>query len=287
MRPIVAIENLRYAYPPLRAGQEPTPVLRGVSMSLDQGECLALLGPTGAGKSTLCLTLNGVIPHLLGGTFEGRVCVEGRSTRDSAPGALSQHIGIVFQEPEVQLFNMTVVDEVAFGPESLALPPEEIEARIAASLEALRIWDLRDRSPLELSGGEKQRVALAAALALRPKILVLDEPTASLDPVGTRSVLEAIARLRRETGVTILWVTQDVDRVPVLADRVAVLAEGKIVLEGAPRQIFAHEEHLRELGLRVPQTTELALRFNRQRGTDHDWLTVDEAARDLTVAAHD
>lgn len=182
-----------------RAGS--VPVLKGVSLSLAQGERLALLGPTGAGRSTLCLTLNGIIPHLVGGTFQGQVWVTGHDTRESDPGKLSQRVGLVFQDPENQLFNMTVEDEVAFGPESLALPPGEIEARISKALEMTGLAGFGDRSPPELSGGEKQRVALAAALAMRPKVLVLDEPTPSLDPAGKRSVLEAIARLRADTAM--------------------------------------------------------------------------------------
>ncbi|MGD2178518.1 MAG: ABC transporter ATP-binding protein, partial [Anaerolineae bacterium] len=226
MDPVIAVDDLQYAYPPLTPEEEGTRVLRGVSLSLAKGECVALLGPTGAGKSTLCLTLNGIIPHLMGGSFRGHVWVAGRDTRESDAGELSQRVGLVFQDPESQLFNMTVEDEVAFGPEGLALRPDEIEARIAEALDLTGIADLRKRSPLELSGGQKQRVALAAVLAMRPEVLVLDEPTASLDPVGKRSLLKAVGRLRAERGVTILWVTQDVDRVPSLADRVAVLYQG-------------------------------------------------------------
>lgn len=281
MEPIIAIENLYYAYPPLTAGAESLPVLKGVSLSLARGECLALLGPTGAGKSTLCLTLNGIIPHLTGGTFRGEVWVAGRNTKESDPGELSQRVGLVFQDPESQLFNMTVEDEVAFGPESLALPPHEIEARIDEALETIGIADLRHRSPLELSGGQKQRVALAAMLAMRPEVLVLDEPTASLDPAGKASILEAVLRLRRETGMTILWVTQDVDQAPLLADRVLLLGQGRILLEGEPGEVFGQTSQLRSLGLALPQMRELAACFNDRQESDYTWLTVEEAARDL------
>lgn len=281
MEPIVTVEDLHYAYPPLTTEAQGRSVLKGVSLSLIQGECLALLGPTGAGKSTLCLTLNGIIPHLMGGAFRGKVRVAGRDTSESDPGELSQRIGVVFQDPESQFFNMTVGDEVAFGPESLALSPDEIEARVSKALKMVGIAELRSRSPLALSGGQKQRVALAAALAMHPEVLVLDEPTASLDPAGKRSVLEAVARLRAETGMTILWVTQDTDHVPRLCDRVAVLAQGRILLEGEPRGVFTHAEELRSLGLALPQMWELASRFNDRWGNDYAWLTVEEAARDL------
>lgn len=283
MKPIVSIENLYYAYPPLRVGTEALPVLKGVSLSLAQGECLALLGPTGAGKSTLCLTLNGIIPHLTGGTFRGEVWVAGRDTKESDPGELSQDVGLVFQDPESQLFNMTVEDELAFGPESLALPPRQIEARVDEALKAMGIADLRHRPPLGLSGGQKQRVAVAAMLAMRPAVLVLDEPTASLDPAGKESVLEAILHLRREADMTILWVTQDVDQVVVVADRVAVLAQGQIVLEGEPREIFGRIDELQSLGLAPPQMRELAARFDPE-GQRYAWLTVEEAGADLGKA---
>jgi len=280
LEPIITIENLTYAYPPLTAGATALPVLKGVSLSLRRGECLALLGPTGAGKSTLCLTLNGIIPHLTGGTFRGEVWVAGRNTKKSDPGELSQTVGLVFQDPESQLFNMTVEDELAFGPESLALSPHQIQTRIDEALEMMGISDLRHRSPLALSGGQKQRVALAAMLAMRPEVLVLDEPTASLDPAGKASVLEAILRLRGEAGMTILWVTQDVDQAVLIADRVAVLGQGRILLEGEPREVFGHMSELRGLGLAPPQMRELAARFDQQ-GRGYTWLTVEEAVRDL------
>ncbi|MGD2144159.1 MAG: ATP-binding cassette domain-containing protein [Anaerolineae bacterium] len=281
MDTVIAVEDVHFTYPPPAPSVEGPSVLNGLSLTLNRGECLSLLGRTGAGKSTLCLTLNGIIPHLVSGTFRGDVRVLQQSTRESTVGELSQKVALVFQDPDSQLFNPTVMDEVAFGLESLALPPDVIETRVAEALEASGITSLRCRPALDLSGGEKQRVALAAALAMRPDVLVLDEPTASLDPAGKRSVLQAVDRLRSESGMTILWVTQDVDRVPVLADRVAVLHQGRIALEGRPRQIFARVEELRAAGLAVPQLSQLASRFNRERHTDYTWLTVGEACRDL------
>ena len=281
MNAVVAIEDLHYAYPPLTPDGGSTPILRGVSLSVAEGECLALLGRTGAGKSTLCLTLNGIIPHLTGGAFRGEVLVAGRSTRACAPGELSQTVGLVLQEPESQLLSMTVEDEIAFGLEGLALPPTEIEARIDEALGMVGIRALRGRSSLELSGGQKQRVVLAAILAMRPKVLILDEPTASLDPAGKRSLLEGVDRLRRERGTTVVWATQDLDRVPRLANRVAVLHAGRIAVEGGVREVFGRPDELRRLGLGLPQMTELGTRFNQSRGIDPVWLTVEEAAEAL------
>lgn len=279
--PIIAVEDLRFAYPAAVPGTEGPPVLNGVSFCVADGECLAIIGPTSAGKSTLCLALNGLIPHLVRGTFGGHVCVAGRSTTETAPGELSQIVGLVFQEPDSQFISMTVEDEVAFGLESMALPPAEIERRILEALEMSGIVPLRKRSPLELSGGEKQRVALAAVLAMRPRVLVLDEPTTSLDPEGKLRLLETVGRLRSEQGTTIVWVTQDVDRVPLLADRVAVLFEGEIALSGRPKEVFDQGAQLREMGLAVPQMRELADRFGGSRARVPGWLRVDEAARDL------
>jgi len=253
-------------------------VLKGVSLSVAEGECLALLGPTGAGKSTLCLCLNGLIPHLVEGTFRGGVHVAGHSTLESTPGELSQTVGLVFQDAESQFVSMTVEDEVAFGLESLALPPDEIERRLTEALEMTGVAGLRSRSPLELSGGQKQRVALAAVLAMRPRVLVLDEPTTNLDPVGKAALLKAIRRLRKAWGTTVVWVTQDVDWVPQLADRVAVLWNGRIALIGGLPEVFDQGALLRRMGLRVPQVRELAARFDRAGQGGHAWLGMDEAA---------
>jgi energy-coupling factor transport system ATP-binding protein len=233
------------------------------------------------GKSTLCLTLNGIVPQLTGGAFKGRVRVAGQDVSESGPGELSRIVGLVFQNPESQFFSMTVEDEVAFGPESLALPPREIEARVTEALEMTGAAALRHRSPLELSGGEKQRVALAAVLAMHPRVLVLDEPTASLDPLGKQALLEAVDRLRSERGTTILWVTQDLDRLPLLADRVAVLDQGRVALEGELQDVLAKPDRLRELGIGAPQMAALAARLDVAGSGGPTWLTVEEAARDL------
>ncbi len=281
MDPLITVEEVHFAYPALAPGIESPTVLRGVSLSVGEGECLALLGPTGAGKSTLCLAFNGLIPHLVGGTFRGQVCVAGQTTTDITPGELSQTVGLVFQEPDSQFVSMTVEDEVAFGLESMALAPAEIESRILEALEMTGVVALRNRSPLELSGGEKQRVALAAVLAMHPQVLVLDEPTTSLDPEGKRSLLEAMGRLRVEKGTTIIWVTQDVDWVPFLADRVAVLHDGHIALDGSVEEVFDHGARLRRMGLAVPQMRELAERFSSDWPNVPGWVRVDEAARAL------
>jgi energy-coupling factor transporter ATP-binding protein EcfA2 len=278
----ILVEDLRYAYPPLEEGGAATPVLHGVNLRATRGEVLGILGPTGSGKSTLCLALAGIVPHSTGGEFGGSVRVAGLDTKHEPVRTIAQKAGLVFQDAESQLFNMTVEDEVAFGPESLGLPRETIAERVEWALRVVRMEAYRERSPFHLSGGQKQRVALAAILAMRPEILVLDEPTAELDPLGKAEVFEVLAELKRAHAMTMVIVEQDVEHLARLADRLAVLAEGRIVLEGAPREIFAQPARLRALGLDVPQLSALAELFRERQGKPYDFFTVDEARGVLT-----
>jgi energy-coupling factor transporter ATP-binding protein EcfA2 len=278
---IIIVEDLHYAYPPLTPGGEPLPVLKGVNLRVRKGEFLALMGPTGAGKTTLCLTLNGILPHLMGGIFEGKVVVARMDTRDHGPGEMSRQVGLVFQDPESQLFNMTVEDEVAFGLESLGLSPMEMEERIAWALEVVRLLGLRKRHPLQLSGGQKKRLAIATVLAMRPQVLVLDEPVTGLDPLGRHEVLSVIEELKREREATVVMVEQDAEAVMAWADRVVIMKEGQLVLEGSPRQVFSQVEALHDWSVAVPQMSELAHLFNQRGGTTFHFTTEDEACSTL------
>lgn len=278
----VCIENLRFAYPPLEPGGAPQSVLQGISLSVRRGEVLGLLGVTGSGKSTLCLALVGIVPHSTGGVFGGDVWVTGLNTKRERVATLAQQVGLVFQDPEMQFFNMTVEDEVAFGPESLGLPRSEIAVRIDWALRAVRMTAYRQASPFHLSGGQKQRVALAAILAMRPAVLVLDEPTANLDPVGKTEVLAVLAELKAQ-GMTIVLVEQDAEVLAALADRLAVLVEGRLVLEGTPREVFAHPATVQALGLDVPQLSQLAELFRERAGRPYDFLTLEEAVTCLRL----
>jgi energy-coupling factor transporter ATP-binding protein EcfA2 len=275
------VEGLHYAYPPLTPGGETIPVLKGVDLRVQKGEFLALMGPTGVGKTTLCLTLNGILPHLLGGSFAGKVVVAGMDTRDHGPGQMSRQVGLVFQDPESQLFNMTVEDEMAFGLESLGLSSSEMEERIAWALEVVRLTGLRKRHPLQLSGGQKKRLAIATVLAMRPPVLVLDEPMTGLDPLGRHEVLSVVEQLKREKETTVVMVEQDAEAVMAWADRVVIMERGRLVLEGSPRQVFAQVEALHDWGLAVPQMSELAHLFNRRQGTTFHFLTEDEGCSAL------
>ena len=291
MNDIIIVENLHYAYAMFSAAPstpvgEPIPVLKGVNLRVRRGEFLALMGPTGVGKTTLCLTLNGILPHLMGGTFEGKVVVAGMDTREHGPGQMSRQVGLVFQDPESQLFNMTVEDEVAFGLESLGLSPSEMEERIAWALEAVRLPGLRRRHPLQLSGGQKKRLAIATVLAMRPQVLVLDEPVTGLDPLGRHEVLSVIEQLKREGEATVVMVEQDAETVMAWADRVVIMEQGRLVLEGSPRQVFSQVESLHGWGLAVPQMSELAHLFNRRQGTSFHFTTEDEACSTLADELH-
>jgi energy-coupling factor transport system ATP-binding protein len=271
----IRVENLHFTYPSIGPGV-PVPALRSIDLVVEPGEFLTVMGPTGAGKTTLCLALNGLVPQSTGGSFRGNVWVAGRNTKTHPVAELATEVGLVFQDAESQLFNMTVEDEVAFGPEGLGLPVEEIERRAQWALHALGLAELRARSPARLSGGQQQRLAIAAVLAMGPGILVLDEPTAGLDPLGRRAVLAVLADLHCQ-GITVIMATQDAEAASV-AGRVLVLEAGRIVLEGTPQTVFTQVEYLHALGVDVPQVTELSYRL----GIHPLCVTVDQAVLALS-----
>jgi energy-coupling factor transport system ATP-binding protein len=277
----IQVRDLYYAYPPPVPDASPTEVLNGVNFDVRPGEFVALLGRVGAGKTTLCLALDGLAPHATGGVFRGHVIVGGLDTRHSTVPELSQTVGLVFQDPETQLTQMRVEDEVAFGPENLGLPRDEIAARVNWALDAIGLAGYRDRNPAFLSGGEKQRVAIAATLAMRPQVLVLDEPTANLDPGGKAAVFSVLLRLAQERAIAILLATQDVERVRRYSQRVMVLHHGRIALDGSPAEVFEREAELRAWGIGVPQMVELAHRLSQHRGRPYHFASVSRAVSQL------
>ena len=280
--PVVEIQDLHYRYPPLTPGGEAPPVLRGVDLQVERGEFLAIMGRTGAGKTTLCQAMNGIVPQSTGGVIRGRVAVLGLDARAVPVAELAVRVGFVFQDVESQLFSMTVEDEVAFGPESLGLDPREIAERVDWALAVVHMGPQRRRSPFHLSGGQKQRVAIAAALAMRPEVLILDEPSSGLDPVGKREVFAAVQGLKRERQMTIIMVEHDSEKVAEFADRVAILHEGRIACAGEPQRVFAGEADLLwEAGVAMPQVSELARTLNARCGTRFAFTTLDEAAAAL------
>ncbi|MCJ7621206.1 MAG: energy-coupling factor transporter ATPase [Anaerolineae bacterium] len=231
----------------------------GLSLSVGPGEFVLLTGPSGCGKSTLARCLNGLIPHASQAAMAGHVAVDGVSTTEQTVAQMATRVGLVFQNPSTQLFGSTVDEEVAFGPRNLGLPPQEVAERTAFALAATRIEHLRERDTKSLSAGEQQRVAIAAVLSMRPKVLALDEPTSNLDLKGTRAVLETLAHLRREYGLTILIIEHRLSEAGALANRVVVMDEGKILLDGPTQTIFRQREVLSQLGIRYPEPTHEAL----------------------------
>lgn len=280
-QPILLVEDLHFAYPPFREGGDPVTVLRGLDLRVAAGQCLAVMGPTGAGKTTFCMALNGLVPQATDGDFSGRVVVAGLDTQQHAVAELSQVAGLVFQDPEAQLFSMSVEEEVAFGLESLGLPRSIMVERIAWALRVVRLEGLRHRSPHQLSGGQKKRLAIAAVLAMRPAILILDEPTAGLDPAGRVEVLRVVAELKRLERTTVILVEQDPEVVATFADRVVVLDEGRIVWDDTPRAVLSEVVSLHRRGLAAPQLSELAHRLNQRVGTAFAFITQAEAYRAL------
>jgi energy-coupling factor transport system ATP-binding protein len=273
----LAIESLRFAYPPLRDRATSPWVIDGLDLHAGAGEWLAVMGANDSGKTTLCLLVSALAPSLTGGVQEGRVYIGGQDTREHYPPALAATTGIVFQDPEAQLFNPTVETEIAWGLENLGLPRPEMRERLEAALTRFRLEALRHRSPNHLSGGEKKRLALASVLAMQPWLLVLDEPMGGLDPAGRAEVLSALSELRRAQTVTILMTESDPEAVAAFADRLAILGGGRFALEGTPRSLFPQAEQLGKAGVPVPQMARLAEALNRCTGSAFGFLTVDEA----------
>jgi len=244
---MIEIENLTVRY----NGAETA--IEELSLRVEQGEFVLLTGPSGCGKSTLARCLVGLIPHSSDAKMSGRVMVDGVLTGEHTVAELATHVGLVFQNPATQLFSLTAAEEVAFGPRNLGLPPQEVAERCRFAMEATGIEHMSRRAIKTLSGGEQQRLAIAAVLAMRPKVLVLDEPTSNLDLKGTKAVLETLHRLRREYGLTILIIEHRLSEAARFADRVLVMNQGQIALDGAPESIFNQKEFLFQLGIRYPQ----------------------------------
>ena len=276
MNEMIETESLRFAYPADEGG-EPVFALRGVDLTIEKGSFVVVLGHNGSGKSTLAKTFNAVL--LPAG---GKVYVEGMDTLDEGLLlAIRQRVGMVFQNPDNQIVANVVEEDVAFAPENLGVPPAEIRQRVDDALKAVNMYDHREHAPHLLSGGQKQRVAIAGVIAMRPRCIVLDEPTAMLDPIGRKDVLRTIKELNRTRGVTVVLITHHMDEA-AQADRLIVMAKGRVVADGAPKAVFSRVEELRKVGLTVPQTTQLLWEL-RQAGYDVplDALSDEECAQAL------
>ena len=245
---IAVLDKVSYMYPRSRGT-----ALTDISLEIRRGEFLGLIGPTGAGKTTLCMALNGIVPQFYGGRFFGRATVAGLDTLEHPISALARHVGIVFEDPETQLTATSVENEIAFALENLRVPREEILARIPRVLEAVRLEGAEKRHPHELSGGQKQRLAIAAALALQPDLLILDEPTSQLDPVGAQEVFATVRELNTELGVTIVMAGHAAEEMAEFTDRVALISHGKLIRTGTPDELYSEIEFLYANDLRPPQ----------------------------------
>src|SRR3990170_1225011 len=258
---MISLQHVTYTYPGTTS-----PALRDISLTIPAGQFCALIGANGAGKSTLAYTLAGFVPHFYHGKLSGEVTLAGKPTRLTPLSELVLSVGLIFQNPFNQISGtkFTVREEIAFGLENLGMPRPEMQARVAATMALLGIEDLADRSPLALSGGQMQRVAIASVLAMRPKVLVLDEPTSQLDPIGSREVFTAVRALMAEEDMTVVMIEHKLEWVSVFADRVVALAEGTIIADGKAVEVLTDESLM---GQGVGQTHyTLAARQARQLG---------------------
>ncbi len=251
MLEVIEIGGLTYTYPSMTR-----PSVKEISLRIETGEFVVLTGPSGCGKTTLCRCFNGLIPHFYHGKLEGDLVVAGLRVKEHPIHELARHVGLVFQNPENQLFALSVEKDVAFGLENLGVPRDEIKERVDWALKMTGIEDLHERAPHELSGGQQQRVAISCVLAMQPEVMVLDEPTSFLDPLGAQKIFEVIHDLNEKLGITVILVEHRLDLASKYANHVIIMSEGKVVLDGEPREVF-NSEQARLIGVGIPKATRL------------------------------
>jgi energy-coupling factor transport system ATP-binding protein len=267
---MITIKNVRFSY-------DDKEILKGISLDIKEGEFVAVLGHNGSGKSTLAKMLNAIlVPN------SGKVTIDGIDTSNEKNlFDVRRLVGMVFQNPDNQIVSAIVEEDVAFAPENLGIEPTEIRSRVDDSLKAVGMYDYRLHAPSQLSGGQKQRVAIAGIIAMRPKYIVLDEPTAMLDPHGRKEVMDTIKMLRRDYGITVVLITHYMEEA-VQTDRVIVIDGGKVRLDGTPKDVFSQQELLKKIGLDVPQVTEVATQLNSLGlNIDANVLTEDELINEI------
>ena len=275
----IVLDNISYIYNPNTPFEKKA--LDNVNLNIEGGDFIGLIGHTGSGKSTLVQHLNGLMKPT-----SGKISIDGIDigSKDADLRQIRQKVGLVFQYPEHQLFEETVYRDIAFGPENLELDEEEVDRRVrkAMDLVGLDFESLKDRSPFELSGGQKRRVAIAGVLAMRPEVLILDEPTAGLDPRGRDEILNSIQSLYREEGIIIILVSHSMEDIARMVNRIIVMHRGRIAMEGSTRDVFMQVEKLEDMGLGIPQITSF-MRSYRLKGHDikDDILTIEDAKAEL------
>lgn len=274
---IIEVKNVTYEY---TEEEETFTAVKNLSLSIKRGSFTVILGHNGSGKSTLAKLLNG-----LNKPTYGEVLINGISTSEEEKELeIKRQVGMVFQNPDNQLIASVVEEDVAFGPENLGLEPAEIRKRVDDALKAVDMYEFRKSTPHRLSGGQKQRVAIAGIIAMQPQCLVLDEPTAMLDPKGRAEIIATLERLNREKGITVILITHYMEEAEN-ADRVVVMNDGEIIADGAPAEIFTDVERLKGVGLDVPQTTELLNELKKQGfGTNTNFISVNDTAREIIRA---
>jgi len=272
----ISARNLSFTY----AGAS-TPSMDKISLSIEKGEFVILTGPSGCGKTTFCRCLNGLIPNFYSGKLLGELFVADVNVSDKTTAELSKHVGFVFQNPENQLFSLSVERDVAFGLENLGIPREEALDRVRWAMKSTGIEELREKAPYELSGGQQQRAAIAGVLAMKPSIIVLDEPTSFLDPRSAEEIVKVIADLNREYRLTTILVEHRLDIVSRYANRVIIMDDGKVVLDGTPSETYGEQARL--IGIGLPKVTTL-FHMLRRDGIPlrTNPITVEQASEELS-----
>ncbi|MCI6387534.1 MAG: energy-coupling factor transporter ATPase [Ruminococcus sp.] len=280
---IVEFHNVTFCYDADEGEQQPEPAIRDFTFNVKKGEFVAVLGHNGSGKSTVAKLSNSIlIPN------GGKVLVKDMDTADEDLSyEIRKTVGVVFQNPDNQIVASIVEEDVAFGPENLGLPREEIRKRVDDSLKAVGMYEYRHHEPHKLSGGQKQRVAIAGIIAMRPECIFLDEPTAMLDPKGRKEVMDTVIKLNKEYGMSVVFITHFMEEA-VLADRVAVIDNSRLLLEGTPKEVFKQEDLLRSVGLDIPQITNLAREMKKSGvKVDDSVLTLNEFVENITALLGD
>ena len=279
MNSIIKVENLKFSYP-VDEGEEKKTVLNGISLEIEEGSFVAVLGTNGSGKSTLAKHFNAVLLP-----SEGKVFVNGMDTSDDEHLLnIRSTVGMVFQNPDNQIVANVVEEDVAFAPENMGVAPEEIRRRVDNALELVGMKEFKKHAPHLLSGGQKQRVAIAGVIAMQPRCIVLDEPTAMLDPSGRAEVINTVRELNKKEGITVILITHHMDEA-IRADRVIIMVDGRIMEDGVPGEVFSYVDELKEIGLGVPDTTELLYEL-RKSGLDLplDALTIEDCAQAIRAS---
>ena len=278
----IKVENLKYRYP-----NTTKLALDGLDFEIEKGSFVGIIGENGAGKSTLCQAFNGLVPGFFKGAYGGKVLIEDIEVAKTTVSKLCQKVGLVFQNPFNQLSGAkeTVFEEIAFGLQNFGVPKEEMISRVNEVMELLDIAAYRDRNPFDLSGGQMQRVALAGILAMKPEVLILDEPTAGLDPAGRDEILDLVARMHRERNMTVILVSHSMEDVAKYVERIIVMNHGQVMFDDTPKEVFRHYKELEAIGLAAPQVTYLMHELKEHGlSVDTEATTVEEARASLMQA---